>query len=127
MGWSELGNILLLPPHEVYYAQILYDKERTACLNRNNFPLHTAAAVAANSSMDPKMGPTNAEKHPQQQDTSQYSIPASFRNGHCLHRAARNGITHSIRQLYQSVSKVSVLIFLWTNWQSGISLRYISA
>jgi transposase len=29
--------------------------------------------------------------------------------------------------IYQSVSKVSVLIFVWTNWQCGISLRYISA
>jgi hypothetical protein len=28
-------------------VKILYDKEATACLNWNNFPLHTTAAIAA--------------------------------------------------------------------------------
>ena len=43
-AWEFLAS---LPPQDVYFAKILYDKETTACLNRNNFPLHTAAAVAA--------------------------------------------------------------------------------
>ena len=43
-AWKYLSS---LKPHEVYYAKILFDKEETACLNRNHFPLHTAAAVGA--------------------------------------------------------------------------------
>jgi hypothetical protein len=51
-AWQILAS---LPPHEVYYAKIFYDKEQTACLNRNNFPLHTAAAVAAAKFETPSM------------------------------------------------------------------------
>ena len=39
--------LALLEEHERFFAKILYDKETTACLNRGNFPLHIAAAVAA--------------------------------------------------------------------------------
>jgi hypothetical protein len=51
-AWQFLAQ---LAPHEVYYAKILYDKEQTACLNRNNFPLHIAAAVAAAKIESPTM------------------------------------------------------------------------
>ena len=51
-AWQFLAS---LQPHEVYYAKILFDKEQTACLNRNNFPLHTAAAVAAAKFETPSM------------------------------------------------------------------------
>jgi hypothetical protein len=51
-AWQFLAS---LQPHEVYYAKILFDKEKTACLNRNNFPLHTAAAVAAAKFETPSM------------------------------------------------------------------------
>jgi DNA polymerase III delta prime subunit len=43
-AWAFLAK---LPENEMYFAKILYDKETTACLNRNNFPLHIAAAVSA--------------------------------------------------------------------------------
>jgi hypothetical protein len=49
------GFVASLPPHEVYFAKILYDKEATACLTRNNFPLHIAAAVAAARFENPSM------------------------------------------------------------------------
>jgi hypothetical protein len=39
----------------MYYAKILFDKEQTACLNKNNFPLHTAAAVAVAKFEPPSM------------------------------------------------------------------------
>jgi len=51
-AWQFLAS---LQPHEFYYAKILFDKEQTACLNRNNFPLHTAAAVAAAKFETPSM------------------------------------------------------------------------
>jgi hypothetical protein len=43
-AWKYLAS---LSPHEVYYAMLLFPKEETACLNRNNFPLYVAAALAA--------------------------------------------------------------------------------
>jgi hypothetical protein len=43
-AWKYLAS---LAPADVYFAKILYKKEETACLNRNNFPLHISAAVAA--------------------------------------------------------------------------------
>jgi hypothetical protein len=43
-AWEFLAS---LEEHERSFAKILYDKEVTACLNRCNFPLHIAAAVAA--------------------------------------------------------------------------------
>jgi hypothetical protein len=42
-AWRFLAS---LPEHGVYYDKILHDKEATACLNRNKFPLHIAAAVS---------------------------------------------------------------------------------
>jgi hypothetical protein len=36
-----------LPPEDVYYAKILYDRWTTACLDGKYFPLYVAAAVAA--------------------------------------------------------------------------------
>jgi hypothetical protein len=47
-GITEVWRFLSsLPMHEVYFAKILHDKDETACLNRNNSPLHIAAAVSA--------------------------------------------------------------------------------
>ena len=43
-AWEFLA---FLEEHERFFAKILYDKETTACLNRGNFPLHIAAAIAA--------------------------------------------------------------------------------
>jgi hypothetical protein len=43
-SWRFLSS---LPAHEVYFAKILHDKEAAACLSRNNFPFHIAAAVSA--------------------------------------------------------------------------------
>jgi hypothetical protein len=51
-AWEFLAS---LPPHEAYFAKILYDKEATACLNHNNFPLHISAAVAAARFETPSM------------------------------------------------------------------------
>jgi len=51
-AWNYLAS---LPEHERYFAKILYDKEATACLNRVNFPLHIAAAVAAAQFETPSM------------------------------------------------------------------------
>jgi hypothetical protein len=51
-AWRFLSS---LPAHEVYFAKILYDKEKTACLNSSNFPLHVAAAVAAARFDNPSM------------------------------------------------------------------------
>jgi hypothetical protein len=51
-AWEFLAS---LPHHEAYFAKILYDKEATACLNRNNFPLHISAAVAAARFETPSM------------------------------------------------------------------------
>jgi hypothetical protein len=50
--WEYLAS---LPPQDVYFAKILYDKEATACLNRNSFPLHISAAVAAARFETPSM------------------------------------------------------------------------
>jgi hypothetical protein len=50
--WEYLAS---LPPQDVYFAKILYDKEATACLNRNNFPLHISAAVSAARFETPSM------------------------------------------------------------------------
>jgi hypothetical protein len=43
-AWEFLAS---LEEHERFFAKILYDKEATACVNRDNFPLHIAAALAA--------------------------------------------------------------------------------
>jgi hypothetical protein len=43
-AWKYLANF---EEYEMYYCKILQPNESTACLNRNNFPLHIAAAVAA--------------------------------------------------------------------------------
>jgi hypothetical protein len=51
-AWEYLAS---LPPQDVYFAEILYDKEATACLDRNNFPLHIAAAVSAARFETPSM------------------------------------------------------------------------
>jgi hypothetical protein len=51
-AWAYLAS---LHPTEVYYAKILFSKEETACLNRNNFPLHIPAAVAAARFETPSM------------------------------------------------------------------------
>jgi hypothetical protein len=36
-----------LEEHERFFVKILYDKGKTACLNRGNFQLHIAATTAA--------------------------------------------------------------------------------
>jgi hypothetical protein len=51
-AWTYLANF---DEYEMYYCKILQPKEATACLNRNNFPLHTAAAVAAAKYETPSM------------------------------------------------------------------------
>jgi len=51
-AWAFLAS---LEEHERFFAKILYDKEATACLKRQNFPLHIAAAVAAAGFETPSM------------------------------------------------------------------------
>jgi len=50
--WQFLAS---LPTQDIFYAKILYDKETTAYLNRNNFPLYIAAAVDAAKFKTPSM------------------------------------------------------------------------
>jgi len=51
-AWEFLAS---LEEHERFFAKILYGKEAPACLNRGNFPLHIAAAVAAATFETPSM------------------------------------------------------------------------
>jgi hypothetical protein len=51
-AWEYLAT---LQGHNMYFCKILETKESTACLNRNNFPLHIAAAVAAAKFESPSM------------------------------------------------------------------------
>jgi hypothetical protein len=74
-AWEFLAS---LPPREVYYAKILYDKEVTAFLNRNNFPLHTAAAVAADKFETPTMANYRGAKSQIQSSTLVGNIVQSY-------------------------------------------------
>jgi hypothetical protein len=51
-AWEYLANF---EEYEMYYCKILQPKESTACLNRDNFLLHIAAAVAAAKYDTPSM------------------------------------------------------------------------
>jgi hypothetical protein len=79
-AWNYLSS---LNPGERYFAKILYNKDETAALNRNNFSLLATAAVAAAQFEIPSMqfyrGGNVAGTSGELVDTvRQYSGPSNF-------------------------------------------------
>jgi hypothetical protein len=108
-AWEFLAS---LPPQDVYYAKILYDKEATACLNRNNFPLNIAAAVSAAKFETPSMANYRGAEGKIQRSTLLGNIVQSYLTRRLslapksmINELALFGSAHEVIEYYRSLDE----------------------